>query len=153
MFDGPAVPLNTLLGFKRELMKNILATIFLLAFLSGCAVGHKPWVEMKNDQIGQKVSVLDPTRFGNAGELIRADFLIAGKGFTHTSADENGNIIQHWDISEVLPKFSEHPLWPSLREDVVGKCLIYYIVDPETNVIKDWGFDKGGNPKSCQIWP
>ena len=72
-------------------------SLALLVLLSGCAVGHKPWVEMQNDQIGQKVAVLDPTRFGDAGELIRADFLIAGKGFTHTTEDENGNIVLSGD--------------------------------------------------------
>ena len=35
----------------------------------------------------------------------------------------------------------------------IGKCLIYYVVDSNTYIIKGWGFDKGGNPLSCRTWP
>jgi len=136
-------------------MKNILMSFALSFLLSGCAVGHKPWVEIQNDQIGQKVGVLDPNRFGNAGELIRANFLVAGKGFTHITEDKNGNVIQHWFVSEVLPNYYDEDGPFGLTTGVkewVGKCKYYYVVDPETHVIKGWGIDEGGNPQSCRVW-
>jgi len=58
---------------------------------------------------------------------------------------ENGDIVQHWFVSEVTPEYG-HKEW-------VGKCKFYYVVDPKTNIIKSWGIDEGGNPESCRIWP
>ena len=133
-------------------MKNLINSIFMISILSGCAVGHGPWVDYRNDQIGTKAFLLDPSRYGDAGEIIRGDFLISGKGFTHITKDESGNIIQHWDISEVLPIYANRDSWAAGSKDLVGKCLIYYVVDPETHIIKSWGFDQGANPLSCQIW-
>jgi hypothetical protein len=132
-------------------MKHLQIIIASLLFLSGCAlifdpvIGHKAWSNYKDSQVGEKALILDPTRYGNAGELIRGNFLVQGKGFTHTSKNKDGAIIQHWDSSEVLPIFG--------YQERVGKCLHYLVVDPVTHIIKSWGIDEGGNPESCRFWP
>lgn len=123
-------------------MKLILLLATLLA--TSCSIGNSPWAEYQNDKVGRKATFLDPTRFGNAGELIRADYLISGDGFTHTSQNEDGYILQHWFISEVLPS-SPSPAW-------VGKCKVVYVVDPKSNIIVDWYYDKDSNPESCRVW-
>jgi hypothetical protein len=142
---------NSLKG--NQMIKQILV-IVLLPLFYGCAVGNDPWADYKNEYIGKKATVLDPTRFGNAGELIRADFLISGDGFTHVTKNENGDIVQHWFVSEVLPNFVENEgsIFQRGHKEWVGKCKYYYIVDSKTNIIKSWGYDKGGNPLSCRVW-
>ena len=125
-----------------EVMRFLL--FFAIFFVSSCSIGNRPWAEYQDDKVGQKAPFLDPTRFGDAGELIRADYLISGDGFTHISKDENGNILQHWFISEVLPT-SPSPDW-------VGKCKVVYVVDPKTNIIIRWEYDDGSNPESCRVW-
>lgn len=126
-------------------MKQIIL-ISISVLISGClGIGHKGWSDYMDTKVGRKVEVLDPTRFGDAGDYIRANFLISGEGFTHITMKENGDIVQHWFTSEVT---SENG-----REEWVGKCKFYYVVDSKTNVIKSWGIDEGGNPESCRIWP
>lgn len=136
-------------------MRYLFVAISILPLLSGClGIGHKGWADNMDEKIGQKAVVLDPTRFGNSGELIRADFLVQGKGFTHITQSENGDIIQHWDSSEVLPIYANRdPPWTSGRKEWVGKCKYYLVVDPETHIVKVWGIEKDGNPESCRIWP
>lgn len=97
-----------------------------------------------DEEIGTKVFILNPTRFGNAGDLIRADYLIKGEGFTHITTNEDCDVIQHWFYSEVLPT---HDV-----KEWVGQCKVVYIVDPNTNIIKSWAYDEGGNPESCRHW-
>ena len=58
---------------------------------------------------------------------------------THKSKDENGNDVYHFLRAD----------WES--GPYKGKCKIYYVVDPKTDVIIDWGYDEGGNPKSCVL--
>jgi len=118
--------------------------LFTILVISGCTTGNKPWEDYRNELIGSKAPVLDPTRFGDAGELIRADYVISGDGFTHISKDNEGHIIQHWFYSEVLPT-APSDAW-------VGKCKIFYVVDPDTNVIISWGYDEGSNRESCRVY-
>ncbi|MBZ2191609.1 MULTISPECIES: hypothetical protein [Pseudoalteromonas] len=119
----------------------LLLSIFLVV---GCSIGNRPWADYQNDKVGHKAPFLDPTRYGDTGDLIRADYLISGDGFTHTSKNKDGYIIQHWFISEVL---STAP-----NKDWVGKCKVFYVVDPQTNIIVSWDYDKGANPESCRVW-
>ena len=95
--------------------------------------------------IGLEASRIKPFTFKDTGKFERADYSIIGKGVTHTTKDKEGNLIVHWDLNEILPNFG--------YKKFVGKCLIYEIVDPNTHIIKGWGFDKGGNPQSCRVWP
>ena len=124
-------------------MKAIYLSILLIG-LNGCAIGSAPFAASMDSMVGTKALFLDPTRYGDSGDLIRADYLVSGKGFTHVSKNENGDIVQHWFYSEVLPTHG--------RDDWVGKCKIIYVVDSKTNIIKSWGYDEGTNPESCRHW-
>ncbi|UFH59971.1 hypothetical protein [Sulfurovum mangrovi] len=124
-------------------------TLFILiVFLTiGCyRVGHEDFMSYKNARIGKKIHYGNaPDKYHNSGELIRGDFLKAGQGLTHITKDKNGNLVYHIESAEVLPNFQ--------KKEWVGKCKLYYVVDPKTKIIKSWGFDKGGNPQSCRTWP
>jgi len=127
-------------------MKNLILLISIASMISSCAViGNEPFSKGQDSRVGKKAFVLDPTRFGDAGDIIRGNFMVSGDGFTHSTEQENGDIVQHWFLSEVLPSFH--------RNEWVGKCKIFLVVDPTTNIIKAWGYDKGGNPQSCRYWP
>ncbi|BFM49522.1 hypothetical protein [Marinomonas sp. THO17] len=118
---------------------------FCICTIAGCAVGHKDYVNFKNNMIGKKLPYSKPFKFENSGELVRGDFVIAGQGLTHITKDHAGHLIYHISDQEVLPN-ANMKAW-------VGQCLIYYVVDPETHIVKAWGFDEGGNPLSCRSWP
>jgi len=137
--------LKYLLLIEAQGMKNIYVVPLFTFLLNACAVGNAPFAEGMDNRIGNKVSFLDPTRFGDAGELIRADYLISGKGFTHVTKNDDGDIVQHWFYSEVLPAHGNNE-W-------VGKCKVFFVVDAKTNIIKSWGYDEGANPESCRHWP
>ena len=92
-----------------------------------------------------------PFKYQNAGKLILGDFEIRGQGLVRISQDKNRNLIYHWFESEILPN-SNNPYMQHSKLSI-GKCKYYYVVDPKTKVIKNWGFDKGGNPLSCSINP
>lgn len=129
------------------MMFRYLSFILMLFLLNGCYAivgGHQHFKDSRNDRIGKKVWFTEPFRFENAGKFVRGKIVISGQGFTHITKDNNGNLIYHWDLEEILPHY---------KKEWVGKCLIYYVVDPKTHIIKDWGFDKGGNPFSCRTWP
>ena len=119
--------------------------ISLLLLLGCSAPGHDDYVNYENSMVGTKVAYTEPYRFEMAGKLIRADFLIGGPGFTHITKDNQGNLIYHYSSEEVLPTYP--------KKEWVGKCMTYYVVDPDTLIIKSWGFDEGGNPLSCRTWP
>jgi hypothetical protein len=123
---------------------NIYLSIVVL-LVAGCAAGHQDYLDFKNSRIGKKETKTEPYKWDNSGELVRADFLISGQGLTEITKDDEGNLIYHYSDQEVLPT--------NPREEWVGKCLTYNVVNPETMVIIDWGFDKGGNPLSCRTWP
>ncbi len=61
------------------------------------------------------------------------------KYLTHTTKDQNGNDVYHFLKAD----------WK--KGPYKGKCKIYYVVDPATDVIIDWGYDAGGNPESCVL--
>jgi hypothetical protein len=124
-------------------MKAVLFAL-LFVLLNACAIGNAPFSERMDSRIGTKALFIDPSRYGNSGDLIRADYLISGKGFTHISKNKDGDILQHWFYSEVLPTHS--------KKEWVGKCKIIYVVDPITNIIKAWDYDDGANPESCRDW-
>lgn len=116
-----------------------------LSFLSSCAAGHDDFASFRDKDVGTVVSYKEVFRFENAGEFYRADFVIVGQGLTHITEDTDGNLIYHFNSQEVLSNVG--------NKEWVGKCLFYYVVEPETYVIKSWGFDRGGNPLSCRTWP
>lgn len=123
-----------------------LLFIIIFPLLVGCyAVGHKDYVNIQNNILGEKTTRITPFQFKNAGSLIGGNFLISGQGITHISYDNKGNLITHWDDGEVLPSFHGNKKW-------IGKCLIYEVIDPKTHIVKSWGFDEGGNPLSCRTW-
>lgn len=121
----------------------VMSTV-LLFLLSGCAVGHDDYVNYLNSSLGSKMPYKEPYQPTDAGKIIRSDFLIGGQGLTDITSDENGFLIYHFSHQEVLSNIK--------TKDWVGKCLIYYVVDPKTYIIKSWGFDDGGNPLSCRTW-
>jgi hypothetical protein len=94
--------------------------------------------------IGESINNQKLTKSLDAGELIRADYLIGGEGLTNITILDSGVLRYHFSRQEVLPNYS--------IKDYVGKCLIYYDVDPKTHIIISWGFDKGGNSLSCRTW-
>ncbi|WP_105257797.1 hypothetical protein [Pseudoalteromonas sp. T1lg88] len=123
-----------------------LVSVFLItSTLIGCANGHTDYIDFENSMIGKEMPYTKPFVFENAGKLVRADFVIGGQGLTHITKGTDGNLIYHISDQEVLPNVQ--------KKEWVGKCLIYYVVDAETNIIKSWGFDEGGNPLSCRTWP
>ena len=127
-------------------MKLLCLLVLSVIFLNGCAVGNKPFSARNDSKVGTNAFFLDPTRYGDAGDLIRADYLIAGDGFTHITVNDDGDTVQYWFLSEVLPNFVGEKEW-------VGKCKIVYVVDSNTNVIKSWDYDEDSNPQSCRDWP
>jgi hypothetical protein len=126
-------------------MKKLLVILVFSGMILSCVViGNIPFAKALDSRVGQKASLLDPTRYGDAGDIIRGTFMISGDGFTHITKNENGDIVQHWFYSEVLSNFN--------RKEWIGKCKVFFVVDPKTNIIKDWGYDEGGNPQSCRHW-
>jgi len=118
--------------------------IMFLALIGGCVVGQSDYINFKNNRVGKKMPYKEPFKFKDAGKLIRADYLIGGQGLTHITIGKDGNLIYHFSDQEVLPNFQ--------TKEWVGRCLTYYVVDPKTYIIKEWGFDEGGNPLSCRTW-
>jgi len=137
-------------------MQHYFLLIFIFISLNGCTslLGHQGFINQKNNNIGVKINKhkLKPFEFKNTGKLKRANFVITGQGLTHITKDNNKNLIIHWSLQEILPIFSNRG-WKSGNKKWIGKCLIYYLVDPKTYIVKGWGFDKGGNPLSCRNWP
>ena len=119
--------------------------ILLFLNLSGCVVGHEDYKRVLDMDIGNNIEEHPPFDFSKAGELIRSDYLLAGEGLTHTTIESNDILRFHYNVQEVLKNYS--------IKAYVGKCLIYYDVNPETKIILGWGFDDGGNPQSCRTWP
>lgn len=122
-----------------------LFLIGIIYIFSGCSVGYQDFVDMENDMIGGKLMNYKPYKYKDAGKLIRADFLVQGEGLTHITKDEDGNLVHHYFLDEVLSNFRGNKKW-------IGKCLIYKVIDSKTKVVTGWGFDKGGNPLSCRTW-
>ncbi|WP_435274838.1 hypothetical protein ACMAZF_16495 [Psychrobium sp. nBUS_13] len=122
-----------------------IVCLLLLLSIGGCTTGYQGYVNVLDDKIGTKMHYKKPFKYKNAGQLKRANFVITGQGLTEITKKNEGDLIYHFNNQEILPNFS--------NKDLVGKCLIYYVVDSKTYIIKRWGFDKGGNPSSCRMWP
>lgn len=122
-----------------------LLFFYMLFPLTACSVGHKDYIDFRNDEIGTEIPYREPFKFKNSGELVRGDFVRSGEGLTHITKDESGDLIYHIFDQEVLANYP--------KKEWIGKCLTYYKVDPQSYIIKSWGFDKGGNPLSCRTWP
>ena len=95
---------------------------------------HVAFIDTINSHIGQNIN--------NPNNLPLKKL----KGLTHITTDKNSNKVYHFFLYERLKNPSL--LWYE-QKGIKGKCKIYYIIDSETNIIIDWGFDKGGNPKTC----
>ena len=126
-------------------MKKVLLLLLVAGIVAGCSVGHEDYVNFRNKLVGTQETSTEPYKWPDSGQLIRSDYLLSGQGLTHISKNAQGDLIYHYDVQEVLPNYR--------RKEWVGKCLIYNVVDPVTRIIKDWGFDEGGNPLSCRTWP
>lgn len=127
-------------------MKYILKNFIILiigVYSTGCAVGHQAFIDIKNDQIGLKAITFKPYKFDTAG-VIEHNFRKVGQGFTHITYDKNKNIVQHWDLYEILSHY--------IHKEEIGKCKYYYIIDSKTKIIKSWGFEPDSNPLSCRTW-
>ncbi len=136
-------------------MKYLVILVFVLVF-NGCyKIGYEGFVDSENILIGKRVPYNTIEDWSFSGTIIGGNFLVAGKGLTHITKNKKGDLIYHIDESEVLPNFYDDSKPKIFRTSKkwVGKCKIYYIVDPKTYIIKSWGFDKGGNPLSCRTWP
>jgi len=120
--------------------------IVLILGLTGCyKVGHKDFLGYRDNEIGTIMHYKKPFKFDNSGEFKRGDYVITGQGLTSITKDNNGDLIYHFSGQEILSHFH--------TKEWVGKCLTYKIVDPQTYIIKGWGFDEGANPLSCRSWP
>lgn len=128
-------------------MKYILFGIYIFLSLSigGCIVGHGDFKGYLNMNIGESIDNQNLSRSPDAGTLIRSDYLIEGEGLINITTLDSGILRYHFSVMEILPNYS--------IKDYVGKCLIYYDVNPKTRIIIAWGFDKGGNPLSCRTFP
>ncbi len=137
-------------------MKYLIYILFIAFTFNGCiGIGHQGFIDIHNDMIGAKMMNYKPYKYENAGKIIRGNFLVGGQGFTHITKNKDGNLVFHYFSSEVLPKFhyNTQPQWAKGNKKWIGKCLTYNIVNPKTGIVMGWGFDKGGNPLSCRIWP
>ena len=119
-----------------------------LVVLSSCAPGHQDFINFRNNfDLGREIMfTTSPKKFTRAGKFIRGDYAIAGEGLLSVTKNNMGELIYHVFVQEILKNTRTEKEW-------VGKCLIYYVVDPKTYIVKSWGFDKGGNPLSCRTWP
>lgn len=131
-------------------MKDIAKLPLLLALipaLLSCAAGHQDFIDFRNDvDVGREIIFkTSPAQFSRAGEFIRGDYVIAGDGLVNIDKNSEGQLVYHVFIQQILPNTRMEKEW-------VGKCLIYYIVDPDTYIVKGWGFDEVGNPLSCRTF-
>lgn len=126
-------------------MKYLLSILVIILMMGCYRTGHQDFLDYKNNIVGKKIMQNKSYRYKNTGKLIRGNFLLGGPGLTHITKDRNGDLIYHIESVEVLSNFQ--------KKEWVGKCKLYYVVDPKTKIIKSWGFDKGGNPQSCRTWP
>lgn len=119
--------------------------MFVTVTLISCAAGHNNFVEFRNDEIGTVLKREKPYKYKDSGEFIRGNYVVSGQGLTRISKNGNGDIVYYFSVQEILPNTRTEKEW-------IGKCLIYYIVEPDTFVVKEWGFDEGGNPLSCRTF-
>jgi hypothetical protein len=130
----------------KAFMKLSLVLV-LIATLVSCAAGHQDFIDLTNKfDVGHEIMFKNsPSKFSRAGEFIRGNYVVAGEGLLNINKNEEGQLVYHVFVQEILPNTRMEKEW-------IGKCLIYYVVDPETYIVKDWGFDEGGNPLSCRTF-
>ena len=107
-------------------MKVII--VFLFVVLTGCIVNsnpHKSFEYNTNFLVERQAKITD------------YPYNQALKYLTHKTKDKNNNIIYH-----LLEQDWKTGLYK-------GQCRTYFVVDPKTYIIIDWGYDEGGNPNSC----
>lgn len=128
-------------------MRYILfgVNFLLMISVSGCVVGHEDYKKYLKMNVGENINIQKLSKSPDAGKLIRSDYLTQGEGLTNITTLDSGILRYHFSRMEILPNYS--------IKEYVGKCLIYYDVDPKTDIIVAWGFDKGGNPLSCRTFP
>jgi hypothetical protein len=128
-------------------IRNIMLGFLFAGTLSGCAAGYQDFIDFRNNfDVGQEIMFkTSPEKFSRAGKFIRGNYVIAGDGLLHVSTNNNDQLIYHVFVQEILPNTRTEKEW-------IGKCLIYYVVDSSTYIVKDWGFDEGGNPLSCRTF-
>lgn len=128
----------------NHLIRVLLLPLLLLTLIS-CAAGHQDFIDSRNKYFVGKVIMFEkmPHKFSDAGQFYRGDYVTSGYGLTHIDSNAQGQLIYHVFVQEILPNTPMEKEW-------VGKCLIYYVVDPETKIVLSWGFDQGGNPLSCR---
>ena len=126
----------------------------MIVFLSGCtgkSHPHRSFIENKDYNIKKYPKATFTEKAINPpykGTISSNGVVKAGDGLTHKTKDKDGNIIYHFFLHEVL----KNPSFLFLEEKgIIGKCKIYYVVDPKTNIIINWGFEKESNPKACRI--
>ena len=131
---------------ETKITESFVKTIYILLSLSlaGCVIGHQDYKRYLDMTIGKNIKEYPPYNSDNAGKLIRGDFLVGGEGLTHVTELDDGILRYHYSAQEILSNFS--------ISDYVGKCLIYFDINPKTNIIISWGFDEGGNPLSCRTF-
>lgn len=130
-----------------KFFRQIFICIISLVLLDGCTsvTGHKDFINLKNSVIGKVMKDKVPYKYADSGQIIRATYVISGQGLTDITKRENGDLVYHISVHEILENNRTKPNW-------VGKCLIYYVVEPSSYKVKSWGFDEGGNPLSCRTW-
>ena len=121
--------------------------LLLIPVLVSCAAGHQDFIDLRNNfDVGREIMFkASPDQFSRAGEFIRGNYVIAGEGLLNVNKNGEGQLVYHVFVQEILPNTRMEKEW-------IGKCLIYYVVDPETYIVRDWGFDEGGNPFSCRTF-
>jgi hypothetical protein len=134
-------------------MKHFIILVTAILF-SGCIANsnpHQVYIDVENLNIGKKWNpqpeLLNPI---NKGKISANGVVRNGYGLTHISKGENGTLIYHIFEYEYLNGLLSFPFFTE-DKSYIGKCLIYYVVDPKTGIIIDWGFDEGGNPKCCRV--
>lgn len=127
-----------------------LITLLTVILFTGCIANSNPhqiYINVKNHNIGLKWNP-QPSRLNPADKGKVHGTRKIGDGLTHITKGKDGNNIYHIFDYECLKNGSLLG-WEPIEEK--GKCLIYYRVDSKSNIILDWGFDKGSNPKCCAI--
>jgi hypothetical protein len=127
------------------MVKNYFLIAFVVFTLAACAAGHADFVDTRSDWIGTKMQREQPYKWEDSGQFIRGDYVVSGQGLTAITENEDGDIVYHYSVHEILANSRTEKEW-------VGKCLVYYVVNPKTFIVKDWGFDEGGNPLSCRTF-
>ena len=128
----------------RSIVKILLTLLFIQSLIS-CAAGHQDYIDLTNKfVVGQEIMYEKrPHKFGDAGQFYRGDYVIVGEGLTRIDTNSDGKLIYHEFSQEILPNTPMNKEW-------IGKCLVYYVVDPQTKIVLSWGFDEGGNPLACR---